>query len=189
VRAAAAGSGSQSREDQEPEQRVNDQVEGADDDDDDDDDTHSETATAVNDDQDDPSTTSSTHIPTQPSPHLITLSTQSRLPPTWQTTAEDSYTFHYTHLQSSLKFIVRVGRLGGRYVISGVIDDDRAGGDDGDETEGVRGWTGRLSDLIDLDARQGETEAGVGVLPWPREDVDGDQRQEGLIRAFRSEVG
>ena len=73
-------------------------------------------------------------------------------------------------------------------MISGVIDDDRAGGDDGDETEGVRGWTGRLSDLIDLDARQGETEAGVGVLPWPREDVDGDQRQEGLIRAFRSEV-
>ena len=82
------------------EERVREQVD-VDDQVDDDDDTHSETATAVNDDQDPSSPT-----PTQPSPHLLTLSTTSPLPPSWLLTSEDSFTFHFTHSQSSLRFLV-----------------------------------------------------------------------------------
>lgn len=77
----------------------------------------SETETAVNDDSDEPLTSTSTN------PIVSQESIQAaKLPVSWKERGEDSYTFEYKHDQSGLRFIVKVGRMGGRVNVSGMAE-------------------------------------------------------------------
>jgi proteasome inhibitor subunit 1 (PI31) len=80
-----------------------------------DDDTFSETETAVNDDEQ-----------VQPPSEGLAVSRSiidaAKLLPGWNSRGEDSYTFEYKHEQSGLKFIIRVGRMGGRVNVSGMAE-------------------------------------------------------------------
>lgn len=83
---------------------------------DDNDDTVSETATAVD---DEPAGQASSSQNLAVSQEVIA---GARLPSGWNSRGEDSYTFEYKHEQSGLKFIVRVGRMGGRVNVSGMAE-------------------------------------------------------------------
>jgi proteasome inhibitor subunit 1 (PI31) len=81
-------------------------------------DTVSESDTAVGDDENDSS-------PARfPASLGITLeqALQSRLPRGWNSRGEDSYTFSYRHAQSSLGFVVKVGKIGGRVSVMGMVE-------------------------------------------------------------------
>lgn len=89
----------------------------------DDDDAVSESATAVGDDNANDS--SSQQFPTSLG---ITLehALQSRLPQGWNDRGEDSYTFSYRHTQSSLGFVVKVGKIGSRVSVMGMVEVSRS---------------------------------------------------------------
>lgn len=88
----------------------------------DDDDAVSESATAVADDNVNDS--SSAQFPTSLG---ITMehALQSRLPQEWNDRGENSYTFNYRHAQSSLGFVVKVGKIGSRISVMGMVEVSR----------------------------------------------------------------
>jgi proteasome inhibitor subunit 1 (PI31) len=50
------------------------------------------------------------------------LAVEGRLPEGWNSRGEDSYVFEYRHVQSSMVFRIRVGRMGGRVQLDGMAE-------------------------------------------------------------------
>lgn len=93
------------------------QSEAKEDDGRDDDDAVSESDTAVGDDDDSCSPRFPASLGITPEDAL-----QSRLPTGWNSRGEDSYTFTYRHAQSSMGFVVKVGKIGGRVSVMGMAE-------------------------------------------------------------------
>lgn len=104
----SSGAGGASRSEEASNQRSTDVT------DDNDDGTTSEADTAVNDDDDFSPGRGSTE-------HVDQARVRSNvLPKEWNDRGEDAYTLRYKHEQSSLEFLVKLGRMGGRVSVTGM---------------------------------------------------------------------
>lgn len=134
----------------------------------DDDGTTSEADTAVNDDDDFQPGQGSTE-------HVEQARVQaSILPRSWNDRAEDAYTLSYKHPQSSMEFLVKLGRMGGRVSVTGMAG--VSGGATGVCAESSESYAdGRIIECQDGEPHSFHTlltdlVASETFFPWPRSD-------------------
>lgn len=118
--------------------------------------TFSETPTAINPSSSFPNNTNN------PTTSSSTTSSPNPLPRLWSHKGEDSYTLLYTHPTSSLSILIKIGRIGGRVNVLGMIDDD------GNNNE-PKSFTRSLGEIV-----------REGGLPWPRRDGNGTEGVESI---------
>lgn len=151
----------------------------------DDDGTTSEADTAVNDDDDFQPGQGSTE-------HVDQARVQaSILPYGWNGRAEDAYTLSYKHPQSSMEFLVKLGRMGGRVSVTGMAG--VSGSATGVCAESSESYAdGRIIECQDGEPHSFHTlltdlVASETFFPWPRSDESASTARP-IREAFASDV-